>query len=598
MKLLHLIVAALSLACLGSTTVLAQESTCHSLVIRVVPTYPGPTSLVRARIYARPSSPEDKVFMVFGNNEQPLEINCGTASAYNNSASGLTNEAIAIPNSAAYVNDSYVTLGQFSQTTNTSGNNTVTETELYPFGSQAVRDTLFPVFGDNDNNTPSFFSYNGSQEFGWGIDSVSTPSLGVNSLPDSEGLVALAQITLPPGSPLSGVLNFKVQPNGESILPTEIATVEFNIDAIYVGLDENFGNTSGGSAGCTDETACNYSAEACIEDGSCDYLSCLGCLDAAACNYEEEAVADDGSCEYLSCQGCTDEAACNYDAEALIDDGTCVFPGCTNGCACNFDPNACEDDGSCAFEDALGNCGGICSADLDEDGICDDVDDCVGTYDACGVCNGLGAIYECGCNDVPAGDCDCNGSQLDAIGVCGGDCLQDADGNGVCDDDEILGCTVEEACNFDEGATLNDGTCDFLTCLIFGCTDSSACNYDPEATADNGTCAEFDDCDVCGGLGAIYQCGCNNIPDGDCDCDGNQLDALGICGGDCASDEDGNGVCDADQGCTYVFALNYDPSATTDDGSCEWCQADFDGDGNIDLNDLLDFLGVYSTTCQ
>ena len=26
--------------------------------------------------------------------------------------------------------------------------------------------------------------------------------------------------------------------------------------------------------------------------------------------------------------------------------------------------------------------------DADMDGICDDIDDCVGAYDACGVCNG------------------------------------------------------------------------------------------------------------------------------------------------------------------------------------------------------------------
>ena len=26
--------------------------------------------------------------------------------------------------------------------------------------------------------------------------------------------------------------------------------------------------------------------------------------------------------------------------------------------------------------------------DVDEDGICDDVDDCVGDYDECGICNG------------------------------------------------------------------------------------------------------------------------------------------------------------------------------------------------------------------
>ena len=43
-----------------------------------------------------------------------------------------------------------------------------------------------------------------------------------------------------------------------------------------------------------------------------------------------------------------------------------------------------------------GHCGGDCTADADADGICDDVDDCVGAYDECGVCSGPGAIYECG----------------------------------------------------------------------------------------------------------------------------------------------------------------------------------------------------------
>ena len=37
----------------------------------------------------------------------------------------------------------------------------------------------------------------------------------------------------------------------------------------------------------------------------------------------------------------------------------------------------------------------------------------MGAIDACGVCNGPGDIYECGCEPVPAGDCDCNGNQLD-----------------------------------------------------------------------------------------------------------------------------------------------------------------------------------------
>ena len=43
-------------------------------------------------------------------------------------------------------------------------------------------------------------------------------------------------------------------------------------------------------------------------------------------------------------------------------------------------------------------------------GIRDDIDPCVGELDACGVCNGPGAIYECGCSDIPEGDRDCNGN--------------------------------------------------------------------------------------------------------------------------------------------------------------------------------------------
>ena len=73
-------------------------------------------------------------------------------------------------------------------------------------------------------------------------------------------------------------------------------------------------------------------------------------------------------------------------------------------------------------------------ADEDADGICDDIDDCVGALDECGICNGPGAIYECGCSDIPEGDCDCDGNQLDAIEVCGGDCAADADADGICDD--------------------------------------------------------------------------------------------------------------------------------------------------------------------
>mgnify|MGYP001231857402 FL=1 len=50
-----------------------------------------------------------------------------------------------------------------------------------------------------------------------------------------------------------------------------------------------------------------------------------GCMDSLACNYDANAGVDDGSCEYASCAiyGCTDSLACNYDFNANIDNGTC-----------------------------------------------------------------------------------------------------------------------------------------------------------------------------------------------------------------------------------------------------------------------------------
>ena len=48
-------------------------------------------------------------------------------------------------------------------------------------------------------------------------------------------------------------------------------------------------------------------------------------------------------------------------------------------------------------------CAADCTADEDDDGVTDRVDDCVGALDACGICNGPGEIYECGCTGIPAG---------------------------------------------------------------------------------------------------------------------------------------------------------------------------------------------------
>ena len=233
--------------------------------------------------------------------------------------------------------------------------------------------------------------------------------------------------------------------------------------------------------------------------------------------------------------------------------GICNGPGAIYECGCSDIPEGdCDCDGNQL--DALGVCGGDCAADEDADGICDDVDDCVGELDECGICNGPGAIYECGCSDIPEGDCDCDGNQLDALGVCGGDCAADADADGICDDvDDCVGELDECGICNGPGAIYECGCSD----IPEGDCDCDGSQLDalgvvavtawrgPMASVTMSDCVgELDECGICNGPGAIYECGCSDIPAGDCDCDGNQLDALGVCGGDCAADADADGICD------------------------------------------------------
>ena len=155
---------------------------------------------------------------------------------------------------------------------------------------------------------------------------------------------------------------------------------------------------------------------------------------------------------------------------------------------------------------------GATFVDADSDGICDDNDDCSGVVDECGICNGPGAIYECGCFEIPEADCDCEGNQEDALGICGGGCVEDADFDGVCDD------------------------------------------LDPCVGA-------LDECGICNGPGAIYECGCD------------EGDALGNCGGNCLADFDEDGICDDTDDCVGSIdecGLCNGPGAVYDCG-CEEC---------------------------
>ena len=218
-----------------------------------------------------------------------------------------------------------------------------------------------------------------------------------------------------------------------------------------------------------------------------------GCTDGLAPNFNPAANLDDGSCLE---GGCIVPSACNFNAEAdFYVDGACEFDscvGCMDEAACNFDPEATLGSlAMCTYPLAfyLG-CDGACLNDVDGDGICDELE-----------------IPGCTSPDAP----NFNPYATDDNGTCvpplvGGcilpfACNYDESATfyvpGSCDFECLYGasgsspCTAPEACNVGE-----DGPCEFLSCLVLGCTLASACNFNPDATVHDGSC-EFISCGGC-----------------------------------------------------------------------------------------------------
>lgn len=270
-------------------------------------------------------------------------------------------------------------------------------------------------------------------------------------------------------------------------------------------------------------------------DGICDEEEIPGCTDPDNCNYNPEATDldpeacledfdGDGICNVDEVMGCIFSIACNYDPEATDDDGSCVFycPGCTNPDACNFDSGALQDDGSCELPEALCgephvDCACECLNDADGDGVCDEAEI-------------AGCQIQSACNYNPA-----------------------ATDPAPCETTSCAGCVYSYACNYDPEALYSDGSCEFGTCP--GCTNPFACNFNPTVSEDDGSCQFADECGECGGNGPLQGF----------DCDGNCLDI------------NANSICDIDEtGCTDPSACNFNPQASSDDGSCVYPTACLD----------------------
>jgi DNA-binding beta-propeller fold protein YncE len=325
--------------------------------------------------------------------------------------------------------------------------------------------------------------------------------------------------------------------------------------------------------GCTYSNACNYDPNANIDDNSCEFTSCAGCIDQTACNFDSTATISNGYCtypdEFLDCNdiclhdanfngicdeleilGCTDPTNPGYNPDANVDDGSCIIivTGCTYTDACNYDPLATSDDGHCIFMNGLltfqiltdnypgettwsvSNANGMVVVNggpysdpntLYEDEICLEV----GCYtltinDSYG--DGLCCAYGIGSYSLIW-----NSNIL----VTGGQ-FGDSETQSVCIGTQ--GCTYPNACNYNAAALEDDGTCEYPSdidaCDCLGnqpdalgvCGGNCLNDLDGDGVCDNADdCIGIvDECGVCNGPGAIYDCGCDSFPEGVCDCSG------------------------------------------------------------------------------
>jgi hypothetical protein len=130
----------------------------------------------------------------------------------------------------------------------------------------------------------------------------------------------------------------------------------------------------------------------------------------------------------------------------VVPESTSSF-GCSDIEACNFDPCSIGDLSLCVFAEEALDCSGACLNDADGDGVCDEFE-----------VSGCTDAEACNYDELATDDND-SCTYAETGYDCDGNCLNDADGDGICDEFEIAGCTDEEAENYDETATDDDGSC-------------------------------------------------------------------------------------------------------------------------------------------
>ena len=339
-----------------------------------------------------------------------------------------------------------------------------------------------------------------------------------------------------------------------------------------------------------------------------------GCTDMAACNYDENANTDDGSCDYpeenYDCDGnCIVEEDCTGECggDAIIDEcGVCegdntsclnvvYFGAVTESDAGNSMElwlNAVTDVAGFQFDvtgvTLNGISGGVENYEYCSDGQYDNQDDCqyagetwyggwTVSSNESGTIIGFsleGAVLAEGQHLLTVADFNVSGYEtcidMLVLADAGGETLPSAAGDCETLTTAVGGCTDMQACNYDENANVDDGSCSYPegTCDCEGNPTDDYCDCDGNM---------LDECGECGGDG---------IDDGECDCDGNVEDCAGECGGDAIVDEcgecngegpsyecpDGTLVCDESE-CSSSATISFGTISGNN----------FGGDGSIEI---------------
>jgi hypothetical protein len=221
-----------------------------------------------------------------------------------------------------------------------------------------------------------------------------------------------------------------------------------------------------------------------------------GCQDLLACNFNASATDGGVSCQYAigscaECSGNSSDGTGTVLGNDADEDGVCdadEVPGCQNSDACNYNASATDEDGGCIYALGCESCSGVTDGtgivlanDDDNDGVCnaDEIPGCQESsacnYNASATDPGVSCVFPVGCESC-SGATDGSGTVLD----------NDADGDQICDSDEVVGCTNQLACNYDSSAT-DEGDC-YIAGEYYGCDGDCLNDIDG-----NGICDEIDD---------------------------------------------------------------------------------------------------------